>query len=180
MGWTNWETQNVGEWLQNDECLYNAMVQYAQETSEPTYQGFLEWMGLEGETSDGVRWDDHQLDHDELDELFNMEELEEDMTPAEKLVYAVDGAEYCYYDEIAKTLIVWSGRETFWVFSVESGELIAMWISDNQLGLNDEAWTDHGSRLQAAQDRIRFVTSCNFVTANGQHYLEAYSVIEED
>ena len=172
----NWETDNVEEWLQNDECLYSAMVQYAHEASEPTYQGFVERMGLEGETPDGVRWDDERLDHDELDELFDMEE-EEDMTPTEKLACAVDGAEYCYYDEIAETLITWNGSLMFEVYSVESGELIALWTSGNQIGLDDEAWEDHGKRLRAAQDKIRFVTSSRFTKANGQHYLEAYSVI---
>ena len=69
-GWANYDTWNVALWIGNEEGLYNAAVDYAHATTDPTYLGFIEWMGLEGqETPDGVQWDGAALDLGELGEM---------------------------------------------------------------------------------------------------------------
>lgn len=66
----NWESDNVWEWIDNDECLYNAMIEYTRTVDTPTYKGFIAWMGLEGQrTPDGVQWDGDGLTYAELNEM---------------------------------------------------------------------------------------------------------------
>ena len=65
-GWTNWATWNVALWIGNDEGLYNMArrcvdyKQFASNVSEFITQ-----------TSDGVAWDDPQLDYARLDEMID-------------------------------------------------------------------------------------------------------------
>tara|TARA_A100001037_G_scaffold228381_1_gene206435 strand:- start:12 stop:257 length:246 start_codon:yes stop_codon:yes gene_type:complete len=65
-GWANYETWNVALWIGNDEGLYNMArrcvdyKQFASNVSEFITQ-----------TSDGVSWNDPQLDHEELDEMID-------------------------------------------------------------------------------------------------------------
>jgi len=65
-GWANYETWNVALWIDNDEGLYNMArrcvdyKQFASNVSEFITQ-----------TSDGVSWNDPQLDHEELDEMID-------------------------------------------------------------------------------------------------------------
>ena len=67
-GWSNYETWNVALWIGNDEGLYNMArrcvdyKQFASNVSEFITQ-----------TSDGVAWNDPQLDYARLDEM--IEEL---------------------------------------------------------------------------------------------------------
>ena len=67
-GWTNYETWNVALWIENSEGLYNlARRSYS-------YQDFVRRNCEEGDTTpDGVKWDDVNLNHLELDEM--IEEL---------------------------------------------------------------------------------------------------------
>tara|TARA_Y100000385_G_scaffold191226_1_gene197728 strand:+ start:2295 stop:2546 length:252 start_codon:yes stop_codon:yes gene_type:complete len=67
-GWTNYETWNVALWIGNDEGLYN-MARRCY-----SYQDFVNrYMEEDGATSDGVKWNDVNLNLVELDEM--MEEL---------------------------------------------------------------------------------------------------------
>ena len=63
-GWTNYETWNVALWIENSEGLYNlARRSYS-------YQDFVRRNCEEGDTThDGVKWDDVNLNHLELDEM---------------------------------------------------------------------------------------------------------------
>ena len=73
-GWTNYETWNVALYLNNEEPLYRAAVEYANGTDEPTYGEFIGQAIATGAlltplTPDGIRWLDSGLDYDELDEM---------------------------------------------------------------------------------------------------------------
>ena len=66
-GWTNYETWNVALWMGNDEGLYHlARRSYS-------YQDFISNFEDGATTGDGIRWDDVNLNHIELEEM--MEEL---------------------------------------------------------------------------------------------------------
>lgn len=160
----NWESDNVWGWIDNDECLYNAMIEYAQKAHEPTYKGFIAWMGLEGQkTPDGVQWDDSRLDYDELDEMFVQDDG--DLTPLERLAYTIHGAEYCYFDDRNNTLIAWNGSLTFNVISLETGETVALWTSIDDMDVTQ------------ARRKILYAISRQFAHDNeGMTYLEAYAV----
>lgn len=67
-GWANYETWNVSLWLNNDENLYFSMLD-AIRNGARTYENVCEYMGLTGETKDGVAWDDLALDTAELDAM---------------------------------------------------------------------------------------------------------------
>ena len=69
-GWRNRQTWNVALWLNNDEGLYRAAVEYIKQTKRPTWRGLITWMGLEGSrTADGIAWDGTRLDHKQLNEM---------------------------------------------------------------------------------------------------------------
>ena len=75
-GWTNYETWNVALWIGNTEHLYNAACHYMkrQWRDEDYYKNFINgYMEESSATDDGVKWLDHKLDYDELDEF--MKEL---------------------------------------------------------------------------------------------------------
>lgn len=64
-GWTNYETWNVSLWLNNDEYLYNLTQ------SCDNYQDLIQVLkdcGLD-ETLDGVKYNDNQVDVDQINEL---------------------------------------------------------------------------------------------------------------
>jgi hypothetical protein len=65
-GWRNWETWNVNTWINSEEPLYRAAVEYARATKRPTYRGLVEHLGLTGKTPDGVGWLSRKLSHREL------------------------------------------------------------------------------------------------------------------
>lgn len=65
-GWTNYETWNVALWIGNDEVLYN-MARGCD-----SYQDFLNrYLADENaETPDGVMFNDVNVNHVEMDEMF--------------------------------------------------------------------------------------------------------------
>ena len=76
-GWTNYETWNAALWIGNDEFLYNtakACVKFCTFDDTP-YENFIRCMNNceNYTTGDDVRWDDCNIDQDEMNEM--MEEL---------------------------------------------------------------------------------------------------------
>jgi hypothetical protein len=72
-GWANYETWNVSLWMQNNQFLYNtavACVEYKEENELP-YDKFIRCMMNCDKiaTSDGVHWDDENINHDEINEM---------------------------------------------------------------------------------------------------------------
>lgn len=64
-GWTNYETWNVALWIGNDEGLYNLARRCY------SYQDFLNRFTDENdETPDGVMFNDVNVNHVEMDEMF--------------------------------------------------------------------------------------------------------------
>ena len=68
-GWSNYATWNVALWIGNDEGLYDAAREFTN------YQDLVELLYECGstETPDGVKWNDPELNHIELNEM--LEEL---------------------------------------------------------------------------------------------------------
>ena len=76
-GWANYETWNVALWMGNDEFLYNtarACVEFVGDNETP-YDKFARCM-MEGqigrwlgETGDGVKWDDDNINREEVNEM---------------------------------------------------------------------------------------------------------------
>ena len=66
-GWTNYQTWNVALYIQNE---YNLYLESLRHTSYIEMIPFLQMM-MGDKTPDGVRWDDIQLDTNELDEMLN-------------------------------------------------------------------------------------------------------------
>ena len=74
-GWANYETWNVALWIQNDQWLYNtakACVTYCA-IGETPYDKFIRCMENVDKftTKDGVRWDDEEINCDEILEMMN-------------------------------------------------------------------------------------------------------------
>ena len=61
-GWANYETWNVALWIQNTEGLY-LLGQLCD-----SYQQFVEAVRCDF-TFDGVRWDDPNINHAEMDDM---------------------------------------------------------------------------------------------------------------
>ena len=61
-GWANYETWNASLWIQNTEGLY-ALGQLCD-----SYQQFVDAVRCDF-TFDGVRWDDPNINHAEMDEM---------------------------------------------------------------------------------------------------------------
>jgi hypothetical protein len=81
-GWKNRQTWNVALWINNDEWLYKAALDYiaarkalALETGKPatySYRGFIRRFGLIGErTPDGISYSGTRLDYRALDEMMH-------------------------------------------------------------------------------------------------------------
>ena len=71
-GWTNRQTWNVALWIGNDEGLYHRAREFAAAHPNPgVYRKFATMLVDSGnlKTKDGVRWNDSELNHDELDEM---------------------------------------------------------------------------------------------------------------
>ena len=79
-GWKNRQTWNVALWINNDEWLYKAALDYiaarkaiAEETGKPlkiSYHGFIRRAQLAGErTPDRISYTGTRLDYKALDEM---------------------------------------------------------------------------------------------------------------
>lgn len=66
-GWTNYETWNVSLWIQNDEDLYKI----AKTFRHSGYRYLIQVLYDHGstETPDGVKWNDPDINIQELDEM---------------------------------------------------------------------------------------------------------------
>ena len=76
-GWKNRQTWNVALWINNDEPLYRAAVDYMKESghkSRAPYAGFIKHEGLDvSRTPDNIAWLGTRLDYRALNEM--MQEL---------------------------------------------------------------------------------------------------------
>lgn len=69
-GWKNRQTWNVMLWIENDEGLYRAAVEFMRAYKGRTpYPHFVRRMGMNGDrTPDGIAWDGTRLDYNALNE----------------------------------------------------------------------------------------------------------------
>jgi hypothetical protein len=72
-GWANYETWNVSLWMQNHQFLYStavACVEYKNDDEMP-YTKFIRCMenGGQDTTNDGVKWDDENVNQDEINQM---------------------------------------------------------------------------------------------------------------
>jgi len=73
-GWKNRQTWNVSLWINNDEPLYRAAVEYVKTRKAagktPTYSGFIRHEGLANErTPDNISYSGTRLDRKALDQM---------------------------------------------------------------------------------------------------------------
>ena len=54
-GWENYETWNVALWINNDEGLYHLAMECGD------YQSFLDYVGPNATTGDGVKFNDPKV-----------------------------------------------------------------------------------------------------------------------
>lgn len=69
-GWKNRQTWNVMLWIENDEPLYRAAVDFMRGyKGRAPYPTFVRRMGMNGDrTPDGIAWDGTRLDYKALNE----------------------------------------------------------------------------------------------------------------
>lgn len=75
-GWKNRQTWNVALWINNDEPLYRAAVEYVKArraaNKKATYRGFINSAWLVGErTPDNISYSGTRLDYAALDAMIN-------------------------------------------------------------------------------------------------------------
>ena len=71
-GWKNRQTWNVSLWINNDESLYRAAVEYIKEhkSSKCPYVNFIKHEGLESDrTPDNIAYISTRLDYKALNEM---------------------------------------------------------------------------------------------------------------
>jgi hypothetical protein len=70
-GWKNRQTWNVALWINNDEPLYRAAVDYMKgHKSRAPYKGFILHEGLQNDrTPDNIAWLGTRLDYRALNEM---------------------------------------------------------------------------------------------------------------
>lgn len=62
-GYKNYDTWNVAMWLNGDEGLYRAMVEWHNSNKKGTYDDLVSYLGLEGaSTPDGVSFTSSKID----------------------------------------------------------------------------------------------------------------------
>ena len=54
-GWENYETWNVALWINNNESLYHLAMEAGD------YQTFVDYLGFDAQTPDGVRFNDPKV-----------------------------------------------------------------------------------------------------------------------
>jgi hypothetical protein len=76
-GWKNRQTWNVSLWINNEEPLYRAAVEFMRSyKGRAPYKAFVKHEGLNGSrTPDNIAWDGTRLDYKALNEM--MEEFRE-------------------------------------------------------------------------------------------------------
>jgi hypothetical protein len=76
-GWKNRQTWNVSLWINNEEPLYRAAVEFMRSyKGRAPYKAFVKHEGLNGSrTPDNIAWDGVRLDYKALNEM--MEEFRE-------------------------------------------------------------------------------------------------------
>lgn len=76
-GWKNRQTWNVALWINNDEPLYRAAVEFMKTyKGKAPYKAFIKKNYMEGDrTPDNIAWDGTRLDYKALNEM--MKELVE-------------------------------------------------------------------------------------------------------
>ena len=67
-GWKNYETWNVALHINGEYDLCKMKEAYGLQDNA-TYKGFIELIGLNGSTPDGIQWLDENLDYISLDEM---------------------------------------------------------------------------------------------------------------
>jgi hypothetical protein len=74
-GWKNRQTWNVSLWINNDESLYNAAVDFMKNCKgKKTYSNFIKQVGLKDiRTPDNISFSGSRLDYKALNEM--MQEL---------------------------------------------------------------------------------------------------------
>jgi len=79
-GWSNYATWNVWLWLNNEQPVYEAMIDYIDGSESPTYRSLIAYLRakdiIRPETPDGIYWLSSDLNLDELDEALNETSLE--------------------------------------------------------------------------------------------------------
>ncbi len=70
-GWKNRQTWNVALWINNDESLYRAAVDFMQNyKGNKPYGSFIRYCGLEGcRTPDNISYSGSRLDYAALNEM---------------------------------------------------------------------------------------------------------------
>lgn len=79
-GWSNYATWNAWLWLNNEQPVYQAMIDYLDGSESPTYRSLIAYLRandiIRPETPDGIYWLSSDLNLDELDEALRETSLE--------------------------------------------------------------------------------------------------------
>jgi hypothetical protein len=71
-GWKNRQTWNVALWINNEESLYRAAVEFvkSRKTKRALYPRFIKYMGMDHDrTPDNIAWMGQRLSYRELNAM---------------------------------------------------------------------------------------------------------------